>query len=393
MRYRLRFGLPERSKALLIQGHLSPYLDRALSGIKYSNLDLSDRTVWLHPKYLLQLARYSLTHSRLAAMVLANIACREVAVVLAMDSFDLSQHTHGGASLFEEITSGNTKVKAFLIQHGQELRRLPTSCTQKNVVLLCWGNWVADNFPKFGRREKEFKTVGALIDGFYRESRPTEIEKDVDIAFVSTIKGPEWWGNDVGERRAGYEKLTMYLRDFMARHDCAVRVGLTIDRDQNEGDEVLQERRWFLQRLGSRIEFTEPSLVFGDSVSPAGLRRVASNVKERFGTYFLCDRAWVTLGMSSSVMWESFGRGNKILAVNLTDNQIFDFPIPGRWSLRQPSYQEFETRLLELIEMSQDEWIRQTDKARRYLMHYDDSCPPHCSINREIRRALGDAIT
>lgn len=390
MRYQLRFGLPEKSDALLIQGHLSPYLYRALSGIRCNSLDLNDRTIWVHPKFLFHLIKYSLTTSRLAAMVLANISCREVAVVLAMDSFDLSQHTQGGASLFEEITAVNHKVKAFLVQHGQELRRLPSDRPNKRVVLLCWGDWVADNFPRFGRREIEYKSVGALIDGLYRESRPAEIEKDVDIAYVSTIKGPDWWGNDIGERRAGYEKLTVYLRDFASRHTCKLHIGLTIDRDQNDGDEELQERSWFLQRLGNQIEFTSPSLVFGDTDSSSGPPRIASHVKERFGTYFLSDRARITLGMSSSVLWESFGRGNKILAVNLTDNEAYDFPIPGRWSLRQPSYREFETQLLDLLEMSQEEWMKQTERARHYLMHYDHLCPPHCLISREVRRAIGN---
>jgi len=384
MRYKFAWRLPETCDVLLLQGHLSEFLHHSLTGIKYRDLDLEKRLIYMHPRFLVALGRSLLRVSRLAASVSAVAECSKAQVIIGMDNFDLSQHNQGGETLFAELARANPRLKILSVQHGQELRRYPLGQPRKNVTLLCWGNWVADHFPKMGRTEDTFVPVGPLVDSLYRAVRPSVIDKDVDICFVSTIKGPEWWGEVINQRREGYEKLTQYLRRFASRHRVSLHVAMTIDRDQNKENEVDHERRWFLERLGPAVSFTEPRLMFGTAVSLDAPNREPSHVKERYSTYYLCDRSKVTLGMTSSVLWESFGRANRTLAVNLTDNEIYDFPIPGIWSMRQPSYEEFESRLLELLHMSDDEWIRVSGESSKYLIRHDPECPPHRAINEEI---------
>lgn len=310
-------------------------------------------------------------------------------MILGMDNFDLNQHSKSGLTLFEELGKILPSVEILLIQHGQELRRFGPSNRKKRVKLLCWGDWVSENFPKFGRTEGEFVSVGALVDGLYRKERPAAIEKDVEICVISTIKDDTWWGSEIGERRSGYESLVEYLRLFAQARRISPHVALTIRRDQNtELDEVTIERNWFLERLGGEINFTEPKLIFGSPHPQIGELRQPKHIFERYSTYYLCDRSEVTLGMTSSVLWESFGRGNKVLAVNLTDNAIFDFPIPGIWSMRQPTYNEFENRLQELLQMSDAQWEQVAQEARNHLMTYNPDCPPHVAINQEIKKAL-----
>jgi hypothetical protein len=388
MRYEFAWGSPEKCDVLVLQGHLSKFLYHSLSGITYRDLDLEKRIIYLHPRFLVSLVRNLPRVSRLAAAVSAVAECSKARVLIGMDNFDLSQHSQGGETLFAELARANQKLAILSVQHGQELRRSPLGRSRKRVTLLCWGRWAADHFPKMGRTEDRFVPVGPLVDSLYREARPSAIDKDVDVCFISTVKGPEWWGAVIAERREGYEKLTQYLRRFASRHQVAPHIAMTIDRDQNQEIEVEYERRWFLERLGSSIGFTEPRLMFGTTGSPDVSCREPSHVKERYSTYYLCDRSQVTLGMTSSVLWESFGRGNKTLAVNLTDNEIYDFPIPGIWSMRQPSYEAFESRLLELLHMGDDDWMRISGESREYLMHYDLQCPPYRAINAEVRRCL-----
>jgi hypothetical protein len=181
-----------------------------------------------------------------------------------------------------------------------------------------------------------------------------------------------------------------YLKSFLESTGIVPYIALTIDRDQNsEQDESLLERQWFINRLGESLVFSDPKLFFGRMAHSVGQTREPLHVKERYSTYYLCDTSKVTLGMTSSVLWESFGRGNKVLAVNLTDNATFDFPIPGIWSMKQPTYNEFENRLQELLQMSDEQWEQVSREARNHLMTYNPDCPPHVAINQEIKRALG----
>ncbi len=294
-------------------------------------------------------------------------------------------------TLFDDVLSQVPDLNVFLIQHGQELRRFPINRPKKEATLFCWGNWTSRNFPQFGRKEQHFIAVGALIDGLYRAIRPSVVAKDVPICFVSTVKGKTWWGSGMDERRRGYEALAKFTRQFIDETSLSVNVALTIDRDQYGVNDAESERKWFLERLGNSIQFTEPSLLFGDQNFSDHGRQTPRYVKERYASYFLSDRAELTLGMTSSVLWESFGRGNKVLAVNLTDNEIYDFPIPGIWSMRQPSYQAFVERMQRLLTMPQVDWLDMTREARFDLIAYREDAPPHQLINQHLRKILIDS--
>lgn len=361
----------------------------ALWDVTFMKFDTQDRRIFLRPKFIFWLLWYLTRASRLAAWLAATARVSGAVVVVGMDNFDLDQHTDTGQTLYHELGSLLEKTRIFSIQHGQDLRRFPVGQETSKVTLLCWGGWVAENFPLFGRREENFLIVGALVDGLYRKERPKEIAKDVKICFVSTVKEDIWWGSIIGERRAGYEALVKYLKLFQDNNGITPHIALTTRRDQNEEiDEVDIERKWFLQRLGNAISFTDPTNLFGiNGIQDVSIRK-PTHVYERYSSYYLCDRSEVSLGMSSSVLWESFGRGNKILAVNLTDNPIYDFPIPGIWSLRQPTYLEFEIQLRRILEMSDLEWDRESREAREYLISYDPENPPHVAINRKIRESL-----
>jgi hypothetical protein len=361
--------------------------------VAFLKFDTQARRVTLRPKFIYWLLRYWQNGSRLAAWIAATSQATGARVILGMDNFDLNQHSKSGPTLYEELGRIIPGVEILSIQHGQELRRFTPGNQKKHVKLLCWGDWVSENYPKFGRTEDEFVSVGALVDGLYRRERPLKIDKNVEICFISTIKEESWWGAVIGERRAGYEALVMYLKNFSERTGMVPHIALTIDRDQNsEQDETSLERQWFIERLGENLIFSNPKLFFGLTAPTIGQTREPLHVKERYSTYYLCDTSRVTLGMTSSVLWESFGRGNRVLAVNLTDNPIYDFPIPGIWSMRQPTYSEFENRLQELLHMPDEQWERDSREARNHLMTYSPDCPPHAAINREIKRALGQIV-
>jgi hypothetical protein len=290
--------------------------------------------------------------------------------------------------MFSEVSRTIPELKFLSVQHGQELRRFQLGRSTANVTLLCWGQWAVRKFPAFGRNEKAYIAVGSLVDSLYREIRPSEISKDVEIALVSTVKGKPWWGREVGERRRGYEQLVEQLARY-ARENCIiVHVALTIDRDQFGPDDAELERSWFLERLGSNARFTEPAVLSGDrGVTFAG-RSDPRYIRERYATYYLCDRSNVTIGMASSVLWESFGRGNKLLSVNHTNNPIYDFPIDGIWAMHKPTFDEFSERLSMLRTMQQSQWLLDSEIARLDLMTYDESAPPHQEINRILRESI-----
>lgn len=367
-----------------------PFLSRVVEPFTVLNYSSEAREIILRPRYLFWLFIYGLRTSRIAANLAAFVKSHRAPIVLTMDNFDIQlPDSRHDTSLLEEVSRLVKSTKFFLIQHGQELRRFSPSLMRKRVTLLCFGDWVADNFPKFGRREMSYISVGALINGHYEESRPTTIERKQELCLLSTVKNETWWGEEMGDRRSGYEQLVKFLKQFSETTKIRINVALTVDRDQNPlRDESLLERNWFLDRLGSAISFTEPETRFGASAGEHLREATPRHLKDRFATYFASDCAQVTIGMCSTSLWESFARGNKILAVNSAESEQYNFPISGIWFMRKPSYREFEQRLNEILAMSYEEWHATSKPSREYLVMPRGSLSVDDRIASELARVL-----
>lgn len=400
-RFTVHFRYPPKPDLLVIEAVRSPQVLSVCDGLKYEAYSLSERILILRFRYLFYLLWFGTRTHRMAALLCARVRSQDIRLAVSMENHDKfnkmdskrpkrNKRRDPNRTLFDDVLSQVPELNLFLIQHGQELRRFSTVRPTKSATLFCWGDWTARNFPLFGRNEQFFISVGALIDGLYRAIRPQVEVKDVPICFVSTVKGKSWWGSEIDERRSGYEELTAYLRRFSNETSLSVNIALTIDRDQYGAEDAESERQWFRHRLGNSIQFTDPVLLFGDQDFDDHGRRTPRYVKERYASYFLSDRAQLTLGMTSSVLWEAFGRGNKVLAVNPTDNPVYDFPIVGIWSMRKPTYGQFVKRIQQIMAMRQDQWLDVTRDARFDLIAYREDMPPHRLINRHLRKVLND---
>lgn len=377
-----------RVDVVVINLHLSPFVEECLHGINYLAIDLKNPTIFFDFRFLLCLLRTNLRVSRLAAWVTAIAHASGSRVVLTMDNFDTNFHHQGCESLLHEIGTICASSKLLSIQHGQDLRRSSvTSCT-KNVTLLCWGDWVRDNFPLFGRTEAKYVAVGALVNDLYLRIRP-KVSKENALLLVSTVKDETWWGDESGERQRGYGELVDFVNVFSRHRSIRPVVALTIDRDHDPSiNESELEQNWFKNRLNGNVQFTEPRSLFGSGGPFGSPARAPRYPKERYATYFLSDCSEVTIGMSSTVLWESFSRGNKILSINLTNNSIYNFPVDGVWSLQQPSYEEFSNRLEWILGMNDKEWSELSKQAREYLIRPSTTETVAERINREIRERI-----
>lgn len=388
MRYKIVFRRLERADIVVLNLHLSPFVEECVKGLNYSTIDLQKPRIFLNLRFLWKIVRALPQTSKLAAWVVAFTYASNASVLLTMDNFDNSNHQPGQASLLEEVSKVLKSCRIFSIQHGQELRRMPTNRDRKDVTLLCWGDWARENFPKFGRNEARLVPVGALVNDLYLRIRP-DVSIKHHVLFVSTVKDESWWGQSIGERREGYELLASYLRRFCEKFELRPTIALTIDRDHNPDlreDEL--EREWFESRFSGNVEFSHPGSLFGRSGDGEQGDRAPKYRKERYATYFASDCSRITIGMSSTVLWESFARGNRILSVNLTSNESFDFPIHGTWSLSKPSYEEFERRVRDIIEMTDEDWNRVSLGPRRFLVRQEVGKTSIDLIRAEIMREI-----
>ena len=389
-RFTINVQYPHKSNVAILDAEQIPFLMRELQHFGLVNYLASSRLIILRPRFLFWLFVYGLKAPRIAANLAAYLKSSRIPILVTMDFLDIQlPTTQLRSSLLEEVSELVTTTEFVSVQHGQELRRFCLGNRPKRVTLLCFGAWVAENFPTYGRLESQYVPVGALINSLYLQARPTDIAKTHPIVVLSTVKDDDWWGTKIGERRAGFELLVSFVQRFCTKTLIKPLVALTIDRDSNkEIDESTLEREWFLQRLGESVEFTEPTSLFGTRGTVAEANNKPKSARERFATYYACDQSLLTVGMSSTALWESFARGNRILAVNLTDNPIYDFPIQGLWSMRQPTFTDFEARAQHIMQMTDDEWRDISDSAREFLVRADSTETVADRIRNHIAEVL-----
>ena len=84
--------------------------------------------------------------------------------------------------------------------------------------------------------------------------------------------------------------------------------------------------------------------------------------KNIFKTYLNMEESEVLISTMSTMLRENLSLRNKILAANLTGNNIYDFPINGFFSFNDNCYEKFEKRLLSIIKMSNETYFKKIGK-------------------------------
>lgn len=387
----LRLHKVPRAKLVLFRGHKNPHLRRALESLAGECYDPNLREIFVDLRFLYNFLRFlAVTGSSQRAAALAYLRVAEARVVCMMENYDKRLQTNAEERWSDVIGRHLPNVQIVKVQHAQYIQRQPISENRRGILAV-WGQFCADWFPQFGRVERTYVVVGALQDSRYRSLiRNVKLRERPGICVVSTVKDTVWWGPPRTERRLGYDALMEYIARYAEETQLPVAVALTVDRTTTNGENQVElERRYFTDRFGPKVFFPDPNKRFGGLIEDSEFDIVEQSNKERFSSYVLTDISTLTVGAASSTLWEAFGRGNRVLSVNLTDNPALDFPIPGRWAMRQPTYEDFAERCTELIAMPIEQYQSLSAEARKYLMFYEESDPPE----ERLRRFIGDLIT
>jgi len=92
---------------------------------------------------------------------------------------------------------------------------------------------------------------------------------------------------------------------------------------------------------------------------------------DRFMSYKVMFQSKVVVATYSTLLREYLGTGGKILSCNMTNSEIFDFPVQSICSIKKCSFDEFEKKLLQIISISDEEYFRKLGVDKNYLMEFD----------------------
>ena len=92
--------------------------------------------------------------------------------------------------------------------------------------------------------------------------------------------------------------------------------------------------------------------------------------QSKYSGYVNLIKSKLVIGFKSTILREAFLFKKKVLACNLTGHKDIIFPSDGICNLNKNiSYEDFKTRVLSILEMSNEEYIKQLSKDKNYIMN------------------------
>lgn len=360
---------PQPAKIAVLDGTGLSILTPLFDGERYEVVPLDGKAIFVSPRILLSALRHAIRMRGLSvtfAMAGYAVAVLErIKPAIVVTSIDNS-------AVFQLAGQRFRAARFLAIQNGGRLldrdhpvgRSLPIRLRE----FACMGQYEIDQFVRHGAIVERYYPIGSLRDAYYREGRQSEDvrEKEFDLCLPSQFKP----GARLvfSERLDSFDVLARHVRRFCESHGATLCVPLRRHPDTDPAG-----YDWECRYLG-------------DLLGDCG--QVFANVQGAYTTYSLVDRSRVSIGMHSTVLRESFGRGNRVLSCNYTGDPVYTFPLPGPWRLTDPAYEAFEQRLLWLLNASEDDYAERCGGLPGYLISYNEELPTHAFL----RRLIADAV-
>lgn len=333
-----------------LQPHCEPY--------SLVDIEQGTRDIVLHLKFVWDLLRLMPRNGRNGAVLGAYARFYRVAAVVSYDN--IKDGWRWASSLKSPMIS---------VQHGMRQMAVDPcrSPLATNVIFLSWGELQADDYrnnrtplspnSSSGCRPLQVRPIGSLRDSMYRSVSYRGEAKKGRLCLISQFKGLDGHGlTKPTERQRNIDLLIEHLGRYVASRNLELVVALYSDRP----GPLAQEIAWYRDKFGSSCTFNDPSV--------------------DYATYKTTDDCEMSFGIHTSVLWEVFGRGRKMLACNYTGDQVFQFPVDGPWFLKHGSYEDFEQRVDQLRAMSEEEYTSLVGEKAHYLISYSSDLPTHEAI-------------
>ena len=107
---------------------------------------------------------------------------------------------------------------------------------------------------------------------------------------------------------------------------------------------------------------------------------------ENYKSYFAIEKSKVVTALYSTMLYEKLALDGKFLACNFTDEESFNFSLDCFFRLIKPSYEEFENRLLKIIDFQDENYF---NKIKGKLISSNKELT-HKVINSKLKDLLNE---
>jgi surface carbohydrate biosynthesis protein len=283
------------------------------------------------------------------------------------------------SGVFRRLSRIDTDRAYFAVQNGtrslacvRDAMAFPPYLPRISMTnFFCFGERDRHLFKKYGHRIDNFYPVGSLIGGYYKSEVSTGLQtSEFDLCFISQ------WYEGLFDDSGGTDFAATVTRRF------AVAVDLLNDFLTR----LLKETNLRLiicpRHDGLAAETAFYERVFGNRVT------IAQSNRANFSTYRMIERSRLVIAVCSTTLAEVFTWGQKVMWCNIPDDDHYEMPEAGVSYFSGNDYNAFRQRVLDLLEMPQERYENLTRAGSRYIVNYDQACPPHRIIREAVVRTI-----
>jgi surface carbohydrate biosynthesis protein len=268
--------------------------------------------------------------------------------------------SNDNSAIFHWLSKNYKDAEFFAIQNGHRRNYEFNKAHTRMYIphFFCYGDYDKDRYLRYGHVVENSYPVGSLMIGIYRERFQNNNKKEYDISIISEYRNHIFRDASSDHHQKRSQILTHKLLAQYVNKNQSLKVALINNKNTKEDE----------------IDFFRN--IYNDSVN------YIKNDRNKYTSYNVVDKSSIVVGFQSTLTFEAFGMGRKVLVIDFTDSNDYNDYEPIIL-LKKPSYSELENRLNELLAEPYEDYHKRTKEYASYVMNYDPSRPPH-KIIREI---------
>jgi len=259
------------------------------------------------------------------------------------------------------------------------LKKISKDINKKIYIpeFLCFGDYEKDLYKEVGGTVKKFSPIGSVrLANFlsYIKDKKNNSEKyKSDICLISTTAtgADKKFGDNSIE--SGIGNVSKYTVKFCKKHNKKLIFAIKRDMNINSAGYKI-EMEFHKKYLKEDFEFAEKHILYRDA--------------KNYSSYQAMFNSKVTVSAHSTILREKMCLGGKVLSCNFTNSNMYDFPINGICFLKKCTFEEFESRLLEILKISNEDYFSKINNKSSYVMAFNKNIST-IDIIKEKFKSLG----
>ena len=361
---------------VIYHSYSSPYLKFIIKDYNYIVLDSVTgdqiKELNLSPRFILKIilnfVKFRKKSNFSIGVIYALTFIEVVSPKIVLTSCDNHKLFSILAKFFEKIEffaiQNSNRHDLDLINDNMKKKVISNNTFQKYYIphFFCFSNYEKSSYIKNKIEVKNFYNYGSINTAnflSYIDENKIKLKKfKHDICLISEPSDGEnkAFLNDTIE--GGFIKIVNYTIKFSK--DNKKNLVFAIKRRKNKDPKL----------YNSEIKFYRKYLDQND------MKYLMSQINQNthhFSSHLAMYQSQIAIGMQSTLLREKISLGEKILACNFSDFEIYNFPVNGICKIDNCDYVNFEKRLKTIFSLSTKEYFDQIKNDRNYLIQFNEN--------------------